>query len=249
MNHFIWKNKHNYIYLWVVYLVMDFVKLESEIRIRHNIPNYLSFDYSEKSSVTSSCPLCSNSNIFNYINPFVEANVSCDKIIDLVMSKFDLLISKDIIDNHRLHYITSFSSNNGLIQRQIEESNIINSSIHNKVDTDTVISNAISGLHARMLELSSYGDTQSKDYIETSKSLLNWVGLKKKIDGELTDSSGLDLSDVIRLKGKEEGENNANVKITQHVIRTETTTGATIERHGDKQHNRISRVNIPCEGQ
>ncbi len=224
---------------------MDFVKLESEIRIRHSIPNYLSFDFSEKSNKSSSCPLCSNSDIFKYINPFIEANVPYDKVIDLIMSKFELLISKDIIDNHRLHYIVSFNSNNNLVRRQIEESNIINSSIHNKVDTDIVISDAISGLHARMHELSAYGDIQSKEYIETSKSLMNWVGLKKKIDGELSDSSGLDLSDVIRLK--EDGDNNGNVKLTQHTIRTETRTGAIIERHGDKQHSTISRIDIPCK--
>ena len=228
---------------------MDFVKLESEVRTRYSIPSYLKFDYSDKVDVENTpCPLCSNSELFLFISPFIEANVDYDKIIDLVR-KFDLIINKDIIDNHRSHYTTSFISNHGLIQRQLSESNIINSSLNTRVDTDVVISNAISGLHARMLEHSSCGDFQSKEYIETSKSLLNWITLKKKVDGELSGVSGLDLTDVIRLKGKEDnGEKNGSIELAQHVIRTETRTRAVIERHGDKQHSESSRIDIPCEG-
>jgi len=200
---------------------MDFVKLESEIRTRYSIPSYLEFGYSDKSSIDSPCPLCSSSDVFKFISPFIEASVDYDKIIELVKLKYNLLISKDIIDNHRSHYKVSFISNYSLRNRQLDEVNIINSSLNSRVDTNVVIDNAISGLHARMLEHSACGDFQSKEYIETSKSLLNWVALKKKVDGELSGSSGLDLSDVIRLKGKE-GDNNgsADIKLAQHVIRT-----------------------------
>ena len=205
---------------------MDFVKLESEIRTRYAIPSYLEFEYSDKSSIDSPCPLCSNSELFSFISPFIEANVDCDKIIELVKLKYDLLISKDIIDNHRLHYKITFSRHNSLVRRQLDEVNIINSSINSRIDTNTVIDNAISGLHARMLEHSACGDFQSKEYIETSKSLLNWVALKKKVDGELSGVSGLDLSDVIRLKN---GEENESVKLAQHTIRT-----ASIPRSSDR---------------
>lgn len=229
---------------------MDFVKLESEIRTRYTIPSYLSFSYSDKSSIDSPCPLCSNSDIFSFITPFVEATVDYDKIIELVRLKFNLLVNKDIIDNHRSHYKASFIRRDSLVQRQLDEVNIINSSINSRVDTNIVIDNAISGLHARMLEHSACGDFQSKEYIETSKSLLNWVALKKKVDGELSGASGLDLTDVIRIKGKEangEKDGNTDVELAQHVIRTETRTRAVIKTDGDKQHSRPSRIDIPCE--
>lgn len=227
---------------------MDFVKLESEIRSRYSIPNYLEFSYSDKSSIDSPCPLCSNSDIFHFISPFIEASVDSDKLIELTRLKFNLLISKDIIGNHRSHYKVTFNRHNNLVERQLDEVNIINSSLNSRIDTNIVIDNAISGLHARMLEHSACGDFQSKEYIETSKSLLNWVALKKKVDGELSGVSGLDLSDVIRIKGKEVvgGENG---RIAQHVIRTETRTSTVIEADGDKQHSRPSRIDIPCEGQ
>lgn len=220
---------------------MNEIKLESRLRLRHNIPDHLTYIIASDAQ----CPICKDKDIFYYITPFIEADVPVEHIIELCLLKFGLKVSKDMINSHKSHYSVTFNRSSELKDRQNLEHMFLESSSPHSVDVDSVITDNISSLYARLLELRASGDLTGKDYIETSKTLMNWVALKKKLDGELSDFSGVDLSDVIKIRG----EKNGTIAIGKRVIKTETRTGAIIKRDGSERRSEISRVDIPCKKQ
>ena len=83
-----------------------YMTYEAEIRLEYTIPNYL--DYYKKKD-NSSCPVCSNSEIFYFINPFLEADVPIHKIHDLILERFNLDINPSTLAKHNNHYTVRFN--------------------------------------------------------------------------------------------------------------------------------------------
>lgn len=179
--------------------------LEPKIRLRYNIPTHLK--YSKYTETHIECQLCRDPNIFFFSAPFLTGNVPVSDIASLIKTKFNIDVSPDMISAHRSHFSASYDFDLSLRDRQRRESELIESSVVGNLENlDDVISDTISSLHARMLELRANGEVNGKDFIETSKSLMGWVSLKKKLDGELTEGGTTDFSNLVKLEDNDDRE-------------------------------------------
>ena len=221
-------------------LYMNIYNLEAKLRLSYDIPDYLSFI---KKDDNDSCPLCKNKDIFYFSAPFIEADVPFNKIVELIKGKFDISISEDIIYDHLPHFSSKFNRDANLQERQKREMLLLKSSVPRKANLDEVIEDNIIGLQSRLLEIRASENIGGKEFIETSKTLMNWIALKKKLIGELNDNTTIDLSDVIKfkkMKEKMKGDNNGtreygevikdSIKFGQRIANTETSSNGKTER-------------------
>lgn len=221
-------------------LYMNIYNLEAKLRLSYDIPDYLSFTIENDNN---SCPLCKDKDIFHFSAPFIEADVPYNKIVELIKGKFGISISEDIIYDHIPHFSSKFDRDASLQERQKREMMLLKSSLPAKANLDEVIEDNIVGLQSRLLEIRAGENVGGKEFIETSKTLMNWIALKKKLIGELNDSTTIDLSDVIkfkRMKEKMKGESHGtkeygdvikdSIKFGQRVAKTETSSDGKTER-------------------
>lgn len=179
--------------------------VEAALRLDYNIPSHLKY---EKISNDDSCPLCSDSDIFYFIAPFIEGGVPPFKIKELIEEKFNKSYSEAIIINHQLHYKVLFDYDRGLVERQKRESQLLNSTAKVIPISDTqMINDTLNCLYAKIQEMRSNDEVQGKDFVETAKVLLNGIALRNKLINEKDDSTP-NFSDIIKSRGK----NGANAR-------------------------------------
>jgi hypothetical protein len=176
-------------------LVKDLKFLEDELEWKYNIPRSLRFVYNK----VENCKICSNSEVNDWIDPYVVAGVPFSELKNILKEHFLFEIEENDIDGHKNHIKTKFYGDDEIKNNIIEQIKQIESDIPRVIDEKQVLESSIRSLYARKLYLEKIGE-YGFEYKTIVSQLKNFLELKLKMKGELVDENvRVSIADLVKL--------------------------------------------------
>lgn len=190
----------------------DLRSFENKLNWDYNIPRTLSYSITHETG----CMICENQDIAHYIAPFMTSGVPYDKVIQLIMLKFGIKVTEDVLAKHKNHIICTYIPDGELEKRIMSDMRIIETDNTSTMDTNVVIESTIRGLNARRLFLEKT-NTYGKEWTDIIQQLKQWTELKLKKLGDLPSDDDVSAKDLIKIIS----DNNENTTNKEDRVRAD----------------------------